>query len=496
MSNRQPCACGCGTLVGDAHKCPTCNKNVLIFHGRPKEGSKEGYGQPIICNQCLGLSTAPSGTSNVTGAGDYGAAVDGDDSGSLAAEGGVLESLSTSFGNLEAMDVDAPGHGHREELAPPGNDIRQPNEDPDHQMRDNGDAGLHQTSRSTLPPTPPYIPTEECEPGEDYQPPQTLLDALKASPTPEHPELKARRVSAMFAHHWGQVRAANIESERHRRQVEQDRIEAEENDYPSKQFKLSSDNPSDKEYGRLYLKGRVNLGLGQLTRVEACAIYWDDPGEEALLVIRKIAAEEEEYVTAICKKSLLPIDTQAKLGSLRDKNNKRKHDIRPLIGDYRAELALGNEGEPRYRIAGDAPLFGGMICCRDMLDTLRSGSVGERVPKKQRKKQRREYAVLPLPFAFGTLESFDLMRRIGADPNGGTMVLLPSLPEDREKALQYVMCARNLLYSDPTSLKKTTEELAASDDNLSTEDPPPYFVFLNMALGGGATFASLGQLYK
>jgi len=95
------------------------------------------------------------------------------------------------------------------------------------------------TERRSIPP--PYVPTEECENGEDYQPPQTLLNALQASPAPVHPELKARRVSAMFAHHWDKVKSVRIANERQleadRRRAEQERIEVEESNYPSNQFK-------------------------------------------------------------------------------------------------------------------------------------------------------------------------------------------------------------------------------------------------------------------
>ena len=72
--------------------------------------------------------------------------------------------------------------------------------------------------------TDPYVSTQSCEEGDGYCPPRTLSVALEASPSPKHPELKARRITAMFAYHEDRRRAIRLTMER-QREVERRRAE-------------------------------------------------------------------------------------------------------------------------------------------------------------------------------------------------------------------------------------------------------------------------------
>ena len=370
--------------------------------------------------------------------------------------------------------------------------------------------------------TDPYVSTQSCEEGDGYCPPRTLSVALEASPSPKHPELKARRITAMFAYHEDRRRAIRLTMERQReverRRAEEDRIRTEEKNYPSKKFLLDDSNlpAARSEYGPLHLKGRVsNLKSDALTRVEACAIYWTIPSKEALLVIRPAdAPSEQEYFIAICGARLLPLQTQTKLGNLRYGHVKRKYGIQPMGGDYRTEtVATGDEGELRYRIAQGSPLFVGKLCSQDMINALRSGCVGQKIQtikfgpgskrntttsgdKPKKPKVNRQYVVLPQPFASRSLVNFDLTRKIIADPtNDGTLSLLGTTQEERTRMLTGLQCARDSLFSSPQGLEKTIKSLNEMDEKPSTKNPPPYFVFLNVALGGGKTFAPFGQFY-
>lgn len=42
--------CSCGKEAGDAHKCPTCTRNMHPFCGKGQ--GEEGYGQEILCRYC------------------------------------------------------------------------------------------------------------------------------------------------------------------------------------------------------------------------------------------------------------------------------------------------------------------------------------------------------------------------------------------------------------------------------------------------------------
>ena len=527
MATLQLCACGCGTWVGDAHKCPTCNKNVLIHHGQPKEGTDEGYGQPIFCNRCLGINdsgaagedtrqdiyvdgpTASGNGGNISRAGDATVAVGGDGVGSPTAEDDAGSS-STSTGGIEVMDVDAPVLGTPTSTSGAA--------------RASHAIG---SSESTGPTTrwatayPKYLETENCEDGDGYEIPELIDSALRLDPAPSHPELKHTRLNAFEAYARKEAiekrradkrreeEAKRIEAERV--QAEQDRIEeeqrsAEEKDYPSKKLVLWDPNSSDR-YKNFHLKGTfVGTGIGLdptvgPMRVEAYAIFWSDARAEsqrALLIFRRLAngtsnsAQTDSFSSVICDRSVLPPETAYELHSIRKQVINRRYHVVEVPSFNEVEVPGEGGSPPNYRISTTSPIFGGMTVCKDMMETLKSGTICKKATKDDNAGTgRREFCALPFAFYNGT--GNHLVSTHVLTMKEGQMYLSESSEEDQTAMIEAAKMAKSCLFCSPRS-KQAILQYVRTAGRHST--PPQYYNFLNVALGGEGTFAPFGKIIK